>query len=253
MIEITVDGKKIKVVEGNYLLKELKKNGIKIPSLCDHEAVEPWGGCRLCLVEITKEEWKGWSKIVASCLFPIEKDLIVYTASKDVLETRKEVIKLLLARCPETPLILDLAKEYGIEKIDYKISEKPTDCILCGLCTRICETLGMSAIALMDRGIGREVSPPLGMVPPDCIGCLACAYICPTNYIKFKERGYEREIWGKTFKLKTCSKCSKPIKVTEEEAKYFSKKQGVSEETFNLCDNCKNEFYGEKFKTLVEL
>lgn len=249
MVEIIVDGKKIKASKGNYLLKELKKNGIKIPALCDHSSVEPWGGCRLCLVKITKEEWKGWGKIVASCLYPVEEGLIVYTKDREVEEARKEVIDLMLARSPQTPLIVELAKEYGIEKTSYEEYKEPTDCILCGLCTRICEGLGMNAISLVDRGIGREVAPPFNLEPPDCIGCLSCAYICPTNFIKFEENDKKRKIWGKEFEMLLCKNCGKGT-VTKMEAEYFSKRQGIDLSVFELCDKCKREVYSKKFEEL---
>lgn len=249
MVEIFVDGKKIKAKKGNYLLRELKANGIKVPALCEHEAVEPWGGCRLCLVKITKEEWKGWSRIVASCLYPVEENLIVFTKDKEVEEARKQVLNLMLARSPETPLILELAKEYGIYETPYKKYEKPTDCILCGLCTRICDELGMSAISLVNRGIGREVSPPFGMEPPDCIGCLSCAYICPTNFIKYEEKNGKRKIWGKEFEMLKCKKCGSGT-ITKKQAEYFSKKQDIDKAVFELCDKCKREYYSKKFEEL---
>lgn len=249
MVEIIVDGKKIKATVGNYLLRELKKNGIKIPALCDHLSVEPWGGCRLCLVKITKEEWKGWGKIVASCLFPVEEGLIVFTKDKEVENARREVLNLMLARSPQTPLICELAKEYGLEKTTYEEYEKPTDCILCGLCTRICDELGMSAISLVNRGIGREVAPPFNLEPPDCIGCLSCAYICPTNFIKFEETKDKRKIWGKEFELLLCKNCGKGT-VTKAEANYFSKRQGIDSSVFELCDKCKREYYSKKFEEL---
>lgn len=249
MVEIIVDGKKLEAAPNTYLLKVLKENGIRVPTLCDHEALEPWGGCRLCLVEITKKEWQGWSKLVTACLYPVEEGLIVSTKSKDVMETRKQLLDLLLARCPNTPLVQELAKEYGIDKTSYVASPRPNDCVLCGLCTRICEHLGMSAIALMDRGIGRVVAPPARTAPLDCIGCLSCAYICPTAYIKFTETDTTRMIWHKEFEMLQCSVCGKAY-ITKAQAEYFAKKQNVPLEYFSTCDACKREHYVKKFGEL---
>lgn len=251
MVEIIVDGKRIQAEQGEYLLKAMRRNGIEVPSLCDHEALEPWGGCRLCMVEITKEEWDGWSKLVASCLFQVEEGLIVDTRSEDVMLNRQVALDLLLARCPDTPLIQKMAREHGIEKTSYTVAAEPTDCILCGLCTRICDHLGMSAISMVSRGAGREVAPPAYMEPPDCIGCLSCAHICPTNHITYTETGNTRTIWGRTFELITCPKCGR-AHITKEEGEYFSKKQGVPYEDFLLCDACKREKYAKKFAEFLD-
>jgi formate hydrogenlyase subunit 6/NADH:ubiquinone oxidoreductase subunit I len=98
-----------------------------------------------------------------------------------MFETRRVVLDLLLARCPEAPLIQRLASEHGIEQTSYVPNPEPTDCIMCGLCTRVCDHIGVSAISSVNRGTGSEIAPPFHEPPPDCIGCLACAAICPTR------------------------------------------------------------------------
>ncbi len=171
MVTMTIDGKPVTARAGAFLLEAARGGGIDIPTLCHHEALEPYGGCRLCLVDVTEEGWDGWCKMVIACQFPVKDGLIVFTGSERVVETRKVVLDLLLARCPETPLIKELATRYGITRTTYRPNPQPTDCILCALCTRVCDHIGVSAIATVDRGIGREVAPPFGEAPPDCIGC----------------------------------------------------------------------------------
>ncbi|MCM2272116.1 MAG: 2Fe-2S iron-sulfur cluster-binding protein, partial [candidate division Zixibacteria bacterium] len=105
LVTLTVNGKLVRAQEGEYLLTVLRREGIDVPSLCQHDAVEPYGGCRVCMVEITKAEWSGWTDMVTSCLYPVADGLIVQTHSTGVIELRKAIIDLMLARNPQTPLI----------------------------------------------------------------------------------------------------------------------------------------------------
>jgi bidirectional [NiFe] hydrogenase diaphorase subunit len=238
MPTLVIDGKTTHAREGESLLEAARASGVAIPTLCHHEAVEPYGGCRLCVVDITRPGWDGWQKMVVACMYPAEEGLIVSTSTRRVVETRQVVLDLLLARSGQTPLIVKLAREHGIEKTSYQPAENPSDCILCALCTRICDQLGLSAIATVGRGAGREVAPPLHEPPPDCVGCLACAEICPTGYVKYETGDRERVIWGKRFSMLRCKHCGR-AQVTVEEAAYFAKKMGVSHSYFELCDACK--------------
>ena len=249
MALITIDDKTVEAPEGSYILKAAGEAGVSIPTLCQHAALEPWGGCRLCLVEITKEAWDGWSRLVTACNFPVEAELIVKTSSDKVVEARRVVLDLLLARCPETPLIKKLAAEYGIHETSYARNPEPTDCILCGICTRVCDHIGVSAISSAGRGAGREIAPPFGEPPPDCIGCLACAVTCPTDCIPFKENGVTRWIWNREFEMLRCSQCG-TAHITKAEAEHFSQRQNVPESYFEKCDRCKRAEHAELFRKL---
>jgi len=103
------------------------------------------------------------------------------------MRARKIIIELMLARCPNVKIIQDLAHEYGIEKPRFK-KLKDEDCILCGLCARICqERMGVSAISFVGRGIYREVDTPFRRPSEVCITCGACAFVCPTGAIKLED------------------------------------------------------------------
>jgi ferredoxin len=179
----------------------------------------------------------------------VEPELIVKTASDKVVEARRVVLDLLLARCPETPLIKQLAAEYGIRETSYTRNPEPTDCILCGICTRICDHIGVSAISSASRGAGREIAPPFGEPPPDCIGCLACAVTCPTDCIPFEENGLTRRIWNREFDMLRCSQCG-TAHITKAEAEHFARRQNVPESYFEKCDRCKRADHAELFRRL---
>ncbi len=239
VVTIEIDGRPVQARTGEFLLAAARRAGIDIPAICQHEAVEPAGNCRMCLVEITKASWDGWSRLVTACLFPVERDLIVKTRSPQVIEARTVLTDLWLARCPDSEYVQQLAAEYGVTKTSFQPAEVPTDqCILCGLCIRVCEKLGPSAINTVNRGGRKKVAGPFEGPPPDCIGCAACAEVCPTSCIRVVEKDGTRTIWEKTFELLKCSGCGRTL-VTVDEARYFAKKGGLSEKYYQLCERCK--------------
>ncbi len=253
MIHLTINGKVVKARKGEMLLDAIRREGVDVPALCDHKAIEPVGSCRLCTVEITRKEWDGWKKHVTSCLYPVEEGLIVSTHTETCIEIRKTILDLQLANCPNSEVIQEMAEEYGILKTSYEPDYEADNCIMCYACTRICEVLGKSAIAAINRGQHKMISPPLGPDKPaiDCIGCLACAKICPTDVIKFTDKGGVRTIWNKDFELIACSKCGKTT-ITREFADYLAEKRDLPREYFDVCDECKRRETAEKMGGLVE-
>jgi len=240
MPTLTIDGRTVKAREGAFLLEAIRQAGIDVPTLCDSPAVEPFGGCRMCVVDVTRKEWDGWCKLVASCLYPVEEGLIVLTRSERVVETRRTVIDLLLARCPDTPLVRKIAADHGVHQTSYVRNPEPADCILCGLCTRACDAVGAKAISSVDRGIGREIAPPFKEPPPDCIGCLACANICPTQCIPFVDGARTRTIWNREFPMLRCPACGR-AHITESMAAFFDGRNGIKRAWFEECDTCKRK------------
>ncbi|MGD9281232.1 MAG: FAD-dependent oxidoreductase, partial [Desulfobacterales bacterium] len=178
MISFKLNGKTVQGEEGEYILQVAEKYGIEIPTLCHHKALEPAGMCRLCTVELFDGRR---TRFVTACNYPIWEGMEVKTDSEAVHQGRKLIVELLLSRCPEVPILKDLAKQYEIEEPRFK---KETDtCILCGLCTRTCERIGTSAISLTGRGVDMEVDTPFGLNTDACIACGACAFVCPTGHI----------------------------------------------------------------------
>ncbi len=228
MITLTIDGRRVQVPEGATLLDAARSAHVAIPTLCHHPALEPYGGCRLCLVEVGAAGSPGPRKLVAACMYAAEDGLDVRTDARPVRAARRVTLDLLLARCPDTPLVQQLAREHGIERTSYAVNPEPTDCVLCGLCTRTCERIGAAAIATVNRGTRRAVGPPFDQAPPDCIGCLACAEVCPTGHIRAEVTATTRRIWGRTFELVSCPECGHPHATREQIARAGTHAKGAA-------------------------
>jgi len=180
-ITLTIDGTERTAQGGMTILEAAQEAGITIPTLCYHTSVTPSGSCRLCTVEILKG---GKSRLVTACTYPAEEGIEVKTNSAKVRKTRKMLLELLLARCPNVPVLQELGREYGVKKPRLK-KIKDEDCILCGLCTQVCqEQMGVSAINFVGRGVNRTVDFPFERMWDVCVACGACTYVCPTGHIQ---------------------------------------------------------------------
>ncbi|MBN2125766.1 MAG: FAD-dependent oxidoreductase [Deltaproteobacteria bacterium] len=182
MITFKLNGKTVQGEEGQYILQVAENYGVEIPTLYYHKALEPAGMCRLCTVELYDGRR---TRFVTACNYPIWEGMEVQTDSEAVHEGRKLIAELLLARCPDVPILKDLAARYGIEEPRFK--KEDDDCILCGLCARICERMGNAAISLTGRGTDMKVDTPFHVQTEFCMACGACASVCPTGHIKLED------------------------------------------------------------------
>jgi heterodisulfide reductase subunit A len=199
MAKLIIDGQEFQAEEGQTVLEVARKNGIAIPTLCYHPVLEPYGGCRLCMVEVTR---RGWSQLVTSCTYPAWDGVEVKTRSAPVLEARKMVLGLLLSRCPNVPLIQNLAREYGVLEPPFPAKDPEEKCILCGQCVRVChEMVRANVLNYVDHGPERKIGPAFMEKTRQCIGCGACTIVCPTGAIEIileKAAVYEAKPLGPT-------------------------------------------------------
>jgi bidirectional [NiFe] hydrogenase diaphorase subunit len=179
-ILLQIDGKEVKAKVGMTVLEAARSAGISIPTLCYHEKLEPFGGCRLCIVEL---EQRGWTRLVVSCVYPVEKNLVVRTRSEKVDRIRKMIIELQMAHAPDAFDLQDLAKEYGADR--NRFEKEPSFCIHCGLCVRYCaEVKKKHAIGFVDRGIRKEISFVPEIAAKECWNCKECFPLCPTEALQ---------------------------------------------------------------------
>jgi len=182
-----MDGKEYEADESRTVLEIAKEHGIDIPTLCHHKSLPPYGACRLCLVEII---WGKKSKLYTACTYPAWERMIVNTASEKVMRARRLILELLLAEAPASPEIREVAGKYGIRETRFRGRRKGEDnrCILCGLCTRICQDgLGISAIGIKGRGDKRDIATPFDQYSEVCTTCGSCVVVCPTGAIKLED------------------------------------------------------------------
>jgi NADH dehydrogenase/NADH:ubiquinone oxidoreductase subunit G len=178
LINFTIDGQPVQAKEGWTVLETARHYGFHIPTLCFHEALQPAGGCRLCVVEAREGDW---SRVVISCLYPPREGLEILTNSDRVQNDRRWILEMLLADCPNSPEIKKLAREFGVVSTRFKIEYPAEECLRCGLCIRVCEEIvGACAISFASRGVTKHVSTPY-MVPNEaCVSCGSCVAVCPT-------------------------------------------------------------------------
>jgi bidirectional [NiFe] hydrogenase diaphorase subunit len=222
LIKTIIDGREIEVERDRWALDVAREMGISIPTLCHHAALEPYGACRLCVVEVTKGKWT-W--LTTSCDLPIREGLSIRTDTEAVKKARRIAIELLLARAPEAQSLQSMAKEFGVEKQRFTVRHDIGKCILCGLCVRVCDKLiGVSAIGFVNRAARRRVGTPFDKASGTCIGCNACVAVCPTGHIVSVDKGSVRhmETWQTDLEMVACGMCQKPYMP----AKQFEQVQG---------------------------
>jgi bidirectional [NiFe] hydrogenase diaphorase subunit len=239
MINLTIDNRKIEAESGQTILEVARENGIVIPTLCSNEALEPSGACRMCVVEVKHGKR---TRIVTSCLYPVAEGLMVETKSERVLASRRLVLQLLLARCPGSKQLKEMAEDLGIQPEPRFTPDKDASkCILCRMCVRTCEkVVGVCAIGFSYRGAEKNVCTPFKEDSVSCIGCGACAYVCPSGHIEMEttESGDSRKIWGRTFKMKACKVCGRYF-APEDQLAFISRTTGVPVENLAVCISCR--------------
>jgi len=249
MIEIIIDGKKVKTEEEKTILETALENGFDIPHLCWHPALEPYGACRVCMVEIEKNNRKI---LTTACTYPVSEGLKIYTGSERVVSARRFVLEHLIALAPEAEEVKKLAEKYNVSLITgYQLPVTNDNCIRCGLCIRVCkELIGKEAIGFINRGKERIPETPFLDENPLCMTCGACAYLCPTGRIKVKDAQVrEMDVWHKKEELAVCKNCGKKyasLKQVEEAKRKIE--DDKLRDILDLCPECRKEKIIKNFK-----
>jgi bidirectional [NiFe] hydrogenase diaphorase subunit len=236
---ITIDGQTIDVSKGTTVLQAIRQVGIDLSTLCYWEGLAPYGACRLCLVEMTEPA----PQIIAACAYPVEEGMVIDTQGPEATAVRRMMLEFMLARCPTSAVIRNLAAEAGVTDTRFPPNGQADElCILCGLCVRVCrEVVGAAAIGFTGRGSEREVSAPFRIQAEACIGCGACAAVCPTGAVRIEDVDGQRVLhtWNTTVPLQPCPRCGQPF--VPEPMAFLRKQVEASEHLWGLCPACRRK------------
>ena len=203
LINLNIDGIDVSVPEGTSIMRAASEAGVSVPKLCATDSLDPFGSCRLCLVEV--EGKRGYP---ASCTTPVEQNLKVHTQTPKLADIRKGVMELYISDHPLDCLtcatngdceLQDMAGAVGLRDVRYGYdgenhleSEKdesnpyftfdPSKCIVCSRCVRACEEVqGTYALTIDGRGFESKVSAGnKDFMDSECVSCGACVQACPT-------------------------------------------------------------------------
>lgn len=201
-VSLNIDGKDIATSSESTILEAARQAGIRIPSLCYEQRMEPYGACRICLVEV-----EGARGLLPACYTTVTDGMVVHTQTEELSRIRKTIIELLLSDHPQDCMtcestghceLQDLAYEYGVKEARFKgeqhhydllqdnpLIERDYDkCVLCGRCIRICrEVQGVGVYDFVNRGFdsvpGTPYDKPMQETP--CEFCGQCVSTCPTG------------------------------------------------------------------------
>ena len=214
-INLTIDGIKVAVEEGQSILDAAKKVDVRIPTLCHHEDLCVAGNCRVCVVEM-----EGRANLIPSCATPAEEGMKIKTSSPTVRRARKDLMGLLVSEhntqcttCYRSTNceLQDLAAEYnvdndtylsvlkpsgGIDRSSWSVEKDDSKCIRCQRCVRTCADIQhVNALAVTERGKDMKISTFLDLPMNEivCTNCGQCITHCPTGALT--ERRYYDEIW----------------------------------------------------------
>lgn len=228
MIQLTINSKEIQVPRGTMLLDACMLAGADLPTLCYDPDLRLAGSCRMCVVEI-----KGRPNLVAACVYPAEASIVVETESPDVVEARKVILELLLARHKLTChtcerdgscKLQDYCYRYGVTESRY-MGEEPhfhtedpnpfflrdyDKCIMCTKCTRICDEItGAQAIDVKGRGHHAKIATVFDgkLADSTCVFCGQCVMVCPVGALTSKISAGKGKSYQTQGVLTTCTYC----------------------------------------------
>jgi NADH dehydrogenase/NADH:ubiquinone oxidoreductase subunit G len=241
--EIILNNKKAVFKPGETILSAARRQGIRIPTLCSHEALAPYGACRLCIVEV---EHAGKKQILTSCTTLAQAGMKVKTSTARIQKIRATLAGLLLSRSPEAPVVQQLARDLGVRKAPF--TRKNDLCIMCGLCVRTCrEVVGAAALGFTHKGSERQVGVPFYRDSQECIGCGACVFVCPTGAVRMLDAENDdhkpvriMENWETKLPLQQCAADGMPF-APKRMLEHFARHYPVPEGFQYQCPECRRE------------
>jgi bidirectional [NiFe] hydrogenase diaphorase subunit len=246
MVTVTINKSQYRAEEGETMLSVAMRNGIDIPHLCYEESLDPYGACRLCMVDHVT---CGKRTMMTACTMRAKDGLEIMTDTPEIVKYRSTLFELYLSQAPKSDVIKKMAAQYGVTKTRFLkkiVHDDPLGgkCILCGLCVRVCdEIMGGSAIGFINRGPSTVVNTPFFDENPACLGCGTCAKVCPTRAIEIEDQGDTRVMksWsGTRIKLQQCPDCGQyfaPKAMLEEI--HSIPDPGIIDELKTLCPACR--------------
>ncbi len=228
-VTLTLNGREIQALPGKTILEVAREAGVDIPTLCHDPRLEPYGACRMCLVEV-----EGARGPMAACGTAVRDGMVVETHSEKILKLRKFVLELLLTNHPlDCPVceaagdcrLQDYAYEYLVDMVPWgwrgplagdpgehpNVAHFGARCILCGRCVRICrEVMSIGCWGYLNRGYESEVDTPyrLPLQQVGCVSCGQCVSTCPVGAIVGQRTPQGAREWQTTKTTTTCSYCS---------------------------------------------
>lgn len=234
-----INGISVKFEPEDTVLSVAKKNNIFIPTLCHHEGLKSYGACRLCLVEVIAGDKLG---LTTACSLKPKKGLVVVTDSELVLKVRGILLDLLVRKYGHLNQIQELVRVCGVEKGSFEDgikSQGAMDCVLCGRCVRVCESMGQHVLGFIGRGKSRIVKG-FWDLQNSCLGCMACKNVCPTGAISFYIEGnkIKNDSWKIEIPVAKCPECGKD---SFPDALIQKVKESISsaKDLTSYCDRCK--------------
>lgn len=230
MVNITIDGKQIEVPDGTTVLRAAESAGIHIPTLCDHPQLTPFGGCRLCLVEID-----GFRTLQPSCTMPANNNMVIRTNTEKIQQARKFILSLIFSErshfCPYCQVsggdceLQNAAYEqemthwplspnwepYDIDATGTYFVREYNRCIMCRRCVRACsELVGNFTLGVEERGAKSVLIADMGVALADssCISCGTCVQVCPTGALMDRSSAYLGHVEEMQSKSTICLGCS---------------------------------------------
>src|SRR4030066_2163671 len=203
-VNITIDGRLLEVEKGSTILQAAHEFGIHIPTLCYIDHLSSYGGCRLCVVEISNNGGKAF--VDTSCTHEVREGMVVETQSSRIVRARKMLAELLVTSAPNVKMAQDIAARMGLLKVRFPMEDNR--CILCGLCIRMCyEQMDGKALGFVGRGMGRKVRMPFAVRPETVRLCRGCDYVCPGMIVPCQGVKEAGELWGRCVRIEEMPSC----------------------------------------------